>query len=395
MRAPPRVAVIDLGSNSLKFLVAELRHHRGAAPEIVALKEGFAEVRLLDNRHHQPNSGIVATTNPNVATNPTPTTNPSDEISQEKIAAGTRAVKEFLEVVRGFSPQEIEVVGTSVFRSATNAAAFSEALGCETGMRVRVLSGTEEAIGIARGVATDPFVQAECAKVGAPATVFELGGGSLEFISLGGGNNPADCGGNGGGFHNGGGDCGGNGGEIFARSFPLGAVRLTREFVAEPEAPIPSEIVAKIRASVRARAGEVFRSHYRAGNPAVISGGAAAIVAKIIATTNPSLTTNPATVAATTNPNLTTNPATTIRKISVATTENLLRSVASRCRDDRVRDFRGLPAARADIFPTALAVFVELATICGIAEFLISGRNLRFGIAAEHLFRVDRARAQC
>ncbi|MCD8283114.1 MAG: hypothetical protein LUD39_03305 [Opitutae bacterium] len=373
MRAPPRVAVIDLGSNSLKFLVAELRHHRGAAPEIVALKEGFAEVRLLDNRHHQPESGIVATTNPNVAT-----TNPSDEISQEKIAAGTRAVKEFLEVVRGFSPQSIEIVGTSVFRSATNADAFSEALCRETGMRVRVLSGTEEAIGIARGVATDPFVQAECARAGAPATVFDLGGGSLEFIALGGG------------FHNGGGDCGGNGGEIFARSFPLGAVRLTREFVAEPEAPIPSEIVAKIRESVRAQAGEVFRRHYRAGSPAVISGGAAAIVAKIVATTNPTLTTNPNLTT-----NSTTNPPTTIRRISVAATENLLREVASRCRADRVRDFRGLPAARADIFPTALAVFVELATICGIAGFLISGRNLRFGIAAEHLFRVDRARAQC
>ncbi len=365
-------------------MVAELRHHRGAAPEIVALKEGFAEVRLLDNRHHQPESGIVATTNPSPTTNPNvATTNPSDEISQEKIAAGTRAVKEFLEIVRGFSPQKIEVVGTSVFRSATNADAFSEALCRETGMRVRVLSGTEEAIGIARGVATDPFVQAECARAGAPATVFDLGGGSLEFIALGGGNNPADS--------------GGNGGEIFARSFPLGAVRLTREFVAEPEAPIPSEIVAKIRASVRARAGEVFRRHYRAGSPAVISGGAAAIVAKIVATTNP------ATVVLTTNPTLTTNPATdsttnpptTIRRISVAATENLLREVASRCRADRVRDFRGLPAARADIFPTALAVFVELATICGIAEFLISGRNLRFGIAAEHLFRVDRARAQC
>ncbi len=102
-----RVGVIDLGSNSLKFLVAEVSKKiaqtkireneiRGNDVEISALKEGIAEIRLLGN----------------------------DEISAEKILAGTAAIKNLLSEIRRFRAEKIALVGTSVFRSAKNSAAF-------------------------------------------------------------------------------------------------------------------------------------------------------------------------------------------------------------------------------------------------------------------------------
>ncbi len=45
----------------------------------------------------------------------------------------------------------------------------------------------------------------------------------------------------------------------------------------------------------------------------------------------------------------------------------------------------GLPAARADVFPTALATLVALAECGGFDAFRNSLFNLRYGLAAEAL----------
>ncbi len=309
MSAPRRVAVIDLGSNSLKFLVAESNEEQG----ITALKEGFAEVRLLETHSS-------ATSSP-------------DEISTAQLPAATHAVENFLDTIRRFAPQKIEIVGTSVFRSAKNAEEFSNVIFYETGLRVRVLSGADEALAIARGISTDPLVREESSRAGKPATIFDLGGGSLEFIA--------------------------DDATPFVHSFPIGAVRLTQKFIHEPSAPIPAENLSEIREYVHSSVSKLIRKHFCSGSPIVISGGVAAITRRIFAPKH---------------------------KISVARLQTLLDEMSCISSKERVQKFPGLPVARADIFPAALAVFVELAELCGIREFLISNRNLRFGIASELLF---------
>ncbi len=309
MSSPRRVAVIDLGSNSLKFLVAESNEEQG----ITAIKEGFAEVRLLEAHSS--------------------TTSAPDEIPPEKLLAGAHAVVEFLKAISPFAPQKIEIVGTSVFRSAKNAEELSNAISRETGIHVRVLSGTDEALAIARGISTDPLVCEESSRARKPVIIFDLGGGSLEFIA--------------------------DGATPFVHSFPLGAVRLTQKFVNAPSAPIPAENLSKIQADVRNCTSEILGKHFHVGSPVVISGGVAAITRKIFAPEH---------------------------KISVARLQTLLVEMSCLSSKERVQKFPDIPVARADIFPTALAVFAELAELCDTREFLISTRNLRFGIASELLF---------
>ena len=55
------------------------------------------------------------------------------------------------------------------------------------------------------------------------------------------------------------------------------------------------------------------------------------------------------------------------------------------------RKVAGLPAERADVFPTALATFIAVAEIGGFEAFQHSLYNLRWGVAAEELERLASA----
>jgi exopolyphosphatase/guanosine-5'-triphosphate,3'-diphosphate pyrophosphatase len=54
------------------------------------------------------------------------------------------------------------------------------------------------------------------------------------------------------------------------------------------------------------------------------------------------------------------------------------------------RQVDGLPPARADVFPTALAIVIALAEIGDFSAFHHSVHNLRYGVAAELLQAGDR-----
>ena len=299
-----RVAVIDIGSNSIKSLVAD---GANATP----VHEAFAEARLLGGNVPEQDG----------------------KISAERFAAGVAAVKKLFDDAQKFSPARVEIVGTSVFRTAKNAREFSAAIAKETGISVRVLSGDEEAAEIARGVATDPLVRA----LEKPAAIFDLGGGSLEFISAG---------------------------ARFRKSWALGAVRLMREFVKNPDSAIPQRELAAVRSRVRETAGAELAAHTSANSAAVVCGGALAVVHAIFAAAEE------------------VSPTLFPRTIPLVRMKILLDRLASRTREERLK-FPALPPARADILPVALAVLSEIAEICGFAQFVYSPRNLRYGIAAE------------
>lgn len=296
-----RVAVIDLGSNSFKSLIAEGTH-------LNCVSEAYEDVRLLE-RHG------------------------TGSISPEKFELGIRAVKKLFDSAREHAPAATAIVGTSVFRTATNARAFADAVFESTGTPLRVLSGEEEAEGIAAGVATDLLVR-DLSHV--PA-IFDLGGGSLEYI--------------------------GNGGN-HVRSWRLGAVRILREFVANPEAALPQGTIRKIRDHVRECTGPELGARVSAKTPLVFCGGVLAIAHRVLA--------KKAEIA----------PALFPRKIPTIRLAVLLDHLAMRTAEERA-ELDGVPASRADIFPAALAVVLEVAEICGAEELIFSPRNLRYGIASE------------
>jgi exopolyphosphatase/guanosine-5'-triphosphate,3'-diphosphate pyrophosphatase len=148
----PRAAVIDIGSNSIKVLVAE-RRDDGSLAALFA--------KTLDARI----SAGISSTKP--------------RLSDDGIARGVAAVKELLFDVAAYTPQKTILVATSAVRDAENGAAFRQQIFDLTGYGVRILSGDEEANLIGRGLTCDPALTEL-----KDFYLFDLGGGSMECLSF-------------------------------------------------------------------------------------------------------------------------------------------------------------------------------------------------------------------
>lgn len=297
-------SVVDIGSNSIKLLVAE-------GENAATVFETIRETRLSPCAESA-----------------------RERISDAAFAAGVRAVGELCALARGFAPERSAIVGTSLFRTAENAADFAAAVEKATGTPMRILSGEEEAALIAAGVATDPAA-------GTPCAVFDLGGGSLEFIAMRDGDVPA-----------------------FVKSWALGAVRTTRRFFSSPNEKIPAEEISALRKFVRETVRDALPEKIPHGARAIFCGGAAGLCAKLTRGTDAGAGT-----------------LSSSEKISAGTLESLLAENAEKTAAERVA--AGVPAARADIFPAALATFAEICAVGAFPSFTHTRRNLRCGLCAK------------
>ncbi len=197
-----RVAVIDIGSNSIKALVAE---SDGTNYGVSSLWEGSREVRI---------STGIAGENP--------------MLRQEDIKAALQAVEELYQCCHDMKPiAETRILATSAVRNAANGHDFLESVRGRTTVRPLLLSGQEEADYIAVGVRSDPALGGRLAQF----SVFDLGGGSLELIHFD--DNHVAAG----------------------TSLPLGSVRLTEMFVQEPRKAVPEKEIRQLSNHVRAMIG--------------------------------------------------------------------------------------------------------------------------------------------
>jgi exopolyphosphatase/guanosine-5'-triphosphate,3'-diphosphate pyrophosphatase len=309
-----RVAVIDIGSNTIKLLVAA----RSAAGGIDTVHYAAEEARI--------GSGLGGA-------HPT--------LAADSMQRGATAVAKLLALARTFIPAKTVLVATSAVRDATNGPDFTARILRETGLPVRILGGQEEANAIGRGLAADP------ALAGAQDFyLFDLGGGSLECL------------------------------EFHARraaqsvSLPLGCVRLTERLVADPAAPFTAQnrtaIANTVQHQFSGAANSLFRFTLAAPATAVATGG--------------TVTTVRAMLAAQAGRSL----AESATSVSVTELELLFARIAALPIEAR-RIVPGLPAARADVFPTALATILEVARLTHVERFTHSFYNLRYGIADELL----------
>lgn len=184
--ASPTVAAIDIGSNTIKALVATRNEH--------GLLESV-EQRTLDSRI---SAGISSS---------------SHRLTEDAMADGLEAVAELMGMITPHHPEKVAIVATSAVREASNGATFANHIEDVSGHKLQVLSGEEEAQLIGRGLLCDPSM-AEWDNF----HVFDLGGGSLEVLTF----------------------------EArklkHATSLPLGCVRLSERWVEDPAAPfVPSE----------------------------------------------------------------------------------------------------------------------------------------------------------
>ena len=152
MASHPTVAVIDIGSNSIKLLVASPTADGG----ITTLAWRTVDARI---------SAGISQAEP--------------QLAPEGMQRGVDAVKTLLEDAKPHAPSQLILVATSAVRDAKNSAEFRDRVRAETGHEIRILSGAEEASLIGRGLLCDPALRDLQSFY-----VFDLGGGSLECLSF-------------------------------------------------------------------------------------------------------------------------------------------------------------------------------------------------------------------
>jgi exopolyphosphatase/guanosine-5'-triphosphate,3'-diphosphate pyrophosphatase len=195
----PTFAAIDIGSNSCRLKIAKVASHR-----LKTVAEDREVTRLGGSVF---DSGLI---------------------SPEAMASTLRALKRFQRSVQTHGVDRIRVVATSAMRDARNAAAFQAWVKAETGWNMEIISGLEEGRLIHLGVTgSEPGA-------GGRVLLLDLGGGSCELTTS---------------EHK----------RIKETvSLPLGAVRLTEQFLATD--PAPAEGLARMRQLI---ARELRRAHRR------------------------------------------------------------------------------------------------------------------------------------
>jgi len=148
-----RLAAIDLGTNTVRLLVTEA--------------DRTAAWRVIDQDQRVTRLGEGLRT--------------SGTLGDQAMARTTTAVVEYVERAARAGATDVLVCATSAVRDADNGAAFVQMLERRTGRPVRVVSGDEEARLTLRGVLYG------LPPIAGPLIVFDIGGGSTEFILAEGG----------------------------------------------------------------------------------------------------------------------------------------------------------------------------------------------------------------
>ena len=99
-----------------------------------------------------------------------------NEISAGRFQKGIKTVQHFNEQIVQHGVKRIVAIATSAIRSSTNGAAFVQKVKDETGIKIQVISGDEEAELICLGIR-------QCIRLTeSPVLMMDIGGGSTEFI---------------------------------------------------------------------------------------------------------------------------------------------------------------------------------------------------------------------
>ena len=311
MTSSETVAAIDVGSNSIKLLVAR----RGEAGECI--ETVFSEI--IETRI---SAGI---------------SNELPSLSNEAIHAGTETIAELVRTAGSFTPKAMTIVATSAVRDAINGVDFIQSVKDATGHDIRILSGTDEATIIGKGLACDPAIEQT------PEFIqMDIGGGSLELIRF---------------SHS----------KIEqAISLQLGAVRLTERFIEDRERPISSSAEAAIQKHVQAELTQSGFSFLPHTNPLIATGGAFSVTRAVLAA----------------------EAGTTIEHFPAELTTHGISTLKSKLSAMPLHERMSvphLPASRADIVPTALITIETLMNYAQRDRVTHSFYNLRYGLVAEML----------
>lgn len=169
-----RIASIDIGTNTVRLLIGEL------------LEQGTVEKLHIERVITRLGEGFLQN---------------KGDISKQAADRTISALCEFSEVLGDFGVEHSKAVATSVLRECTNAQEFIERANRKTGLEIEIISGDEEARLAVNGVLGSVSVSTD------DAVIFDIGGGSTEYIHVRGNTT------------------------ISLKSIPLGVVYLTEQYL--------------------------------------------------------------------------------------------------------------------------------------------------------------------
>jgi exopolyphosphatase/guanosine-5'-triphosphate,3'-diphosphate pyrophosphatase len=307
----PTFAAVDIGSNSVRLKIARLQ-----AGRLRSLHEDREVTRLGE--------GVFR----------------SGFLTPDSMAETVKVLRRFHRATQQIVTDGVRVVATSPLRDARNSQAFVEWVRSATGWTVEIISGMEEARLIHLGLVSSPRMDRS------PTLMIDLGGGSCELTVS-------------------------QGGHIRdVVSLPLGAVRLTDEFLRHD--PV--------------RKGELKRLHGFVAREVskIVKRMAAAKIKNVIATSGTAAAL--AAVAA-----------------HLRRSKERRRSVVSRAEMTRIakrlvrlpvaerRKIEGIGPRRAEIIVSGAMVYHELLDCLRLAAFRYSPLGLRDGILAQMAADYDRS----
>lgn len=300
-----RVAAIDIGSNSIRQIIADV--------------SSDGAIQVVDEMKAAPRLAAGLGT--------------SGALADTSIRAAVEAVDRMATLARQLGAQRIDAVATSAVREASNAAEFIAAITKASGLKVRVLDGEEEArLSFRSAVAHFDMGTGR-------TVVMDIGGGSLELALSA------------------------EGVIEHLASLPLGAIRLTEDFLADGTSP---GRLRRLRAFVEDRLREqVSRRDWR-GAQLIGSGGTFTNLAGIYLARQ----------------NLLTARSVHGARIPRSDLEHILDMLVGMPAEE-LREVPGLNPERADIIVAGLAVAAEVLRRIKGREVVVSRYGIREGILLE------------
>ncbi len=307
----PTFAAVDIGSNSVRLKIARLKGHR-----LLEIHEDREVTRLGESVFR---SGFL---------------------SPDAIANTVKVLRRFHRAVQDAAADVVRVVATSALRDARNSHAFLEWVRSSTGWRVEIISGIEEARLIHLGLVSSLRVNA------APVLMMDLGGGSCELTISSKGHIRETV------------------------SLPLGAVRLTNEFL-HHDPPRKPELQS-LRGFVVREIGRISGRIVRAQPHVVIAtSGTAESLAQLSKGLYKSKPGRSATV-------------------SRAQMSRMVKMLSRLPLDGR-RKLSGVGPRRAEIIVAGAVVYSNLLESCKLQGFRYSPLGLRDGLLAQMAAEYDSA----
>jgi exopolyphosphatase/guanosine-5'-triphosphate,3'-diphosphate pyrophosphatase len=317
----PTFAAIDIGSNSCRLKIAKVVSHR-----LKTLAEDREVTRLGSSVFE---SGLI---------------------SPEAMALTLRALKRFQRTVQAHPVDRIRVVATAAMRDARNAAAFQAWVKAETGWNLEVISGLEEGRLIHMGVMGGTSAEQG---IGGRVMLIDLGGGSCE-VTLSERKRIRET-----------------------ISLPLGAVRLTGEFLAAD--PAQADGLARMRQLILRELRRAHRKIPPAG------------VKLAIATSGTAAALSDACAAAARSGKAARSPG-RADALSGLTPTAAVRKLATRLAKLALPEreaVQGIGPRRAEIIVAGAQVYADLLESFGLKGFRYSPMGLRDGILAQMLAEED------